>query len=117
MNSHIQSGHRLPYSNTGAAILSGAVVVLTAGNAGMIGVAVTDIAAATGTGEVEVSGVKELTALNTDTGAVGTDVYWDATNSRITTTATANTYGGKLARAKTNGQTTAHVLLNRMPGR
>lgn len=57
-------------------------------------------------------GVVSLTALNTDTGTVGTKVYWDNTAFRVTTTVGTNTYIGVLAAAKANGDTTATVRLN-----
>jgi predicted RecA/RadA family phage recombinase len=116
MNTFVKRGNRLTYSNSGSAITAGSVVVLTSGTSGMVGIAVTDIAATTGTGEVAVCGVHTLTMLTADTGSIGTTVYWDATNSRLTTTSTSNTLAGKLAAAKTNSQTTADVLLNGLPG-
>lgn len=93
-----------------AAVLSSAVVVVNPGPAGLIGVAEADIAAS-GTGAVRVEGVHELTALSTDTGSVGDEFYWDAANSRLTSTKTGNTKAGFLTVAKTNGQTTAFVKL------
>lgn len=108
----VQEGILLDYANTGAAIASGAVVVLNSGATGFIGVAEDDIPATTGNGAVLVAGVVELPALGTDTGGIGTPMYWDAGNSRLTTTATSNTRAGRLAAAKTNGQTTAKLLLN-----
>lgn len=62
--------------------------------------------------EMSLEGVYELTALGTDTGSVGTIVYWDNTNKRITTTVGSNLKVGALTVAKTNGQTTAVVRLN-----
>lgn len=62
--------------------------------------------------EMALKGVYELTALGTDTGSVGTKVYWDNTNKRITTTASTHVVAGALTVAKTNGQTTAVVRLN-----
>ncbi len=58
------------------------------------------------------TGVFELTAKNTDTGAVGAKVYWDDTAKEITTTATDNTLVGALVAPKTNGQLLAVVRLN-----
>jgi predicted RecA/RadA family phage recombinase len=73
-------------------------------------VAVADIAATTGTGELEVSGVHRLTALSTDTGSIGDVVWWDTTNTRITVTRGSNhVYAGRFAAAKANGDTTADV--------
>lgn len=63
-------------------------------------------------GEFVTQGVFDLTALNTDTGSVGTKVYWDNTNKRVTTTSAGNTLIGALTKAKANGETTARVRLN-----
>lgn len=57
-------------------------------------------------------GVFELTALSTDTAAVGARAYWDNTNFRVTTTVGSNSLIGVFTVAKTNGQTTATVRLN-----
>ena len=77
----------------------------------LFGIAAT--AAANGaTVEMQTVGVHEITALNTDTGSIGANVYWDNTNKRITTTASGNSLVGALTVAKTNGQTTATVRLN-----
>jgi len=113
MNSFVHSGVRIPYANTGSLISSGGVVVLGVGPNRFIGVAVADIAATTGTGELAVDGVFALTFLSTDTGSVGDVVWWDTANSRCTVTRSSTTvYAGRLALAKGNGDTTGNVRLN-----
>jgi len=62
--------------------------------------------------EAKTTGVVDLTALGTDTGTVGSRVYWDNTNRRCTVTATGNTLIGCLMAAKTGGQATMRVRLN-----
>jgi len=62
--------------------------------------------------ELKREGIFNITTLSTDTGSVGTKMYWDNTNFRLTTTLTANTLVGVLAAAKTSGQTTSTVLLD-----
>ena len=62
--------------------------------------------------EIDREGVYVLTAVAADTGAVGAKMYWDNTAKRITSTATNNTLVGCLTEAKTNGQTTATILLD-----
>ena len=62
--------------------------------------------------ELDMEGVFELTALNTDTASIGALAYWDNGNRRITTTASGNTKVGVFVLAKTNGQTVATVRLN-----
>lgn len=104
-------GDRIPYYNTGSAITSNSVVVVKAGVSGKIGVAVDDIAATTGFGTLAVRGVFELAFKSDDVAAAGDLVYWDASNSRLTTTKTANTRAGWLVRAKADAETTGEVML------
>jgi predicted RecA/RadA family phage recombinase len=62
--------------------------------------------------ELARTGVFDLTALQSDTGAQGTKMYWDAANRRLTTTATSNTLVGCLTSAKGGSDVTARVLLD-----
>lgn len=62
--------------------------------------------------EGKLNGVHTLTALGTDTAAVGALAYWDNTNFRVTTTVGSNTKIGVFYAAKTSGPTTAQVRLN-----
>lgn len=57
-------------------------------------------------------GVFDITANLADTGAVGTKVYWDNTNRRITVTATGNQLVGALTAAKGGSDATARVFLD-----
>ena len=59
-NTYSGEGNRIPWTAGSTAISSGDVVVVRSGATGMVGVAVTDIAAS-GTGEVEIEGVHVLT--------------------------------------------------------
>lgn len=61
-------------------------------------------------------GVWEMTALSTDTPAVGAILYWDDGNNRITTTASTHKSAGLAAAAKASGETTALVDLNASVG-
>ena len=99
----------------------GDIVTLTADRAmaqgdgllnGAIFAVATDAAANGAAVECKRDGIFTITALNTDTGTVGTKMYWDNTNRRVTTTSAGNTLVGALMAAKTNGQTTATVLLD-----
>jgi len=92
-----------------AAVLSGALVVLGAGV--IHAIAIADVAA-NAMGAFYIKGGFLLTSVSANTGVIGDLIYWDATNSRLTTTATANTLAGKLLAPKTNGQTVALVDLN-----
>lgn len=106
MKNYVQDGETITLVAP-AALASGDGVLV----GGFFGIAAN--AAASGANvEVKLNGVYQITALSTDTGAVGTKVYWDNTNKRITTTASGNSLVGALTVAKANGDTTATVRLN-----
>lgn len=77
----------------------------------IFGVATTDIANGV-EGSFQRTGVFDLTALTTATGTQGAKVYWDNSNKRVDTDGTVGVLIGTLSAAKTNGQTTARVILN-----
>ncbi len=106
MKNFIQEGAVLDYT-PGGAVASGAVVVFGA----RVGVVVADLAAGV-TGALRVKGVVELAKLGTDVVAQGALLYWDATNGRVTTTASGNTLAGYAAKAAGNGATTVWLALN-----
>ena len=89
---------------------------VTSGQGCQVGAALFGIAsgdAASGaTLELHVEGVNDVTALSTDTAAVGDLLYWDNTNKRLTTTSTSNLKVGVAVAAKAAGATTARILLN-----
>lgn len=58
------------------------------------------------------TGVVALSCLAADTGTVGTKMYWDNTNRRLTVTATSNSLVGALTVAKLAAEVTATVRLN-----
>lgn len=105
MKNFIQPGDVLDYTAT-ADVASGAVVVMGA----RIGVVVADIANGQA-GAVRVKGVVELPKVTTAV-AQGAELYWDATNSRLTATATSNTLAGYAAAAAGSGTTTVPLHLN-----
>lgn len=103
------------YVQDGETITLVAPAALASGDGVLVGsfFGVAANAAASGANvEVKLNGVYQITALSTDTGAVGAKVYWDNTNKRITTTASGNSLVGALTAAKANGDTTATVRLN-----
>ena len=108
-------GLRIPYSNSGSAINSSAVVVLRSGSNGRIGIAVANIAATTGTGVLEV-GPGRLHTLAKKVGdvfAYGTILYWDTVNMWLTTTFTAAfTRAGTSDGVYASAATTAGVAIN-----
>jgi predicted RecA/RadA family phage recombinase len=102
---YVQEGKTLNYT-AGADITSGQFVLV--GTIG--GVAKTDIANGK-TGAVHVCGVFSLPKAS---GAVtqGAKLYWDDSESEVTTTATDNTLIGVAAAAAASGDSNVHVLLN-----
>ena len=105
MRNFIQTGDVLDHKPV-AAVASGAVVVIGK----RVGVAVADIAA-NDIGPVRVKGVVELACVSTAL-AQGDLLYWDATNARLTGTATDNTLAGYAASASANGVSTIWLHLN-----
>lgn len=110
MNTFSNDGKRILYTNTGSAIAAGDIVVIRSGTSGVCGVAVTDIAATTGTGQLETAGVHLLAKAS---GAIsyGALVY-RGTAGTVTTTSTSGTLLGWAAAAATTAATTAYVMVN-----
>lgn len=105
-NRYIQPGEVLDYTAT-SNISSGQVVLMGA----RIGVALTAIPNGT-TGSVQVTGVFNLPKLSTDNVAQGQLLYWDNTNSRLTTTASGNTLAGYAAAPAASGTTSVNIKIN-----
>lgn len=76
-----------------------------------IGVALAGIASGA-TGAVQVLGIFTIAKLSTDVVAAGALLYWDNTNSRLTTTASGNTLAGYATAAAGNGVTTVEISIN-----
>lgn len=103
---YIQEGKSLNYTPSGADVASGDFLVI-----GAIGaVAKTDIADGK-TGAVHICGVFSVAKAS---GAVtqGAKLYWNSTNSNLTTTASGNTIVGVAAAAAASGDATVPLLLN-----
>lgn len=95
------------YTNsTGSDIAAGAAVV----NGALFGFAAATIANGA-TGWIECFGVWRCECGNTETADLGQVAYWDATNSKVTATASTNIPIGYFVKAVTSGQTTCDVLL------
>lgn len=104
---YIQEGDVLDYTAGGAAVAAGAVVLMGK----RLGVILRDIAA-NGTGSASVTGVWQIAKLSTDVVAQGDALYWDAANSRLTSTAGSNVLAGFAANAAGAGTTTINVKIN-----
>ena len=102
----VQEGKALDYTPSGADVASGDFVLM--GSIG--GVAKTDIADGK-TGAVHVSGVFSV-AKATGAVAQGAKLYWNSTNSNLTTTASGNTIVGVAAAAALSADATVKILLN-----
>ena len=103
---YIQEGKSLNYTPSGADVASGDFLVI-----GAIGaVAKTDIADGK-TGAVHICGVFSVAKVS---GAItqGAKLYWNSTNSNLTTTASGNTLVGVAAAAAASGDATVPLLLN-----
>ncbi|MBN9475400.1 MAG: hypothetical protein ABS43_01760 [Bordetella sp. SCN 67-23] len=106
MQNFVQSGRTLtlpaPYDvASGGAVLVGKI----------FGIAVTDVASGA-QGEFDTEGVFTLPVLGTDTAAVGAVAYWDATNKRLTTTATDNTRVGVFVAAKASAVAVGQIKVD-----
>lgn len=102
----VQEGKTLSHTPSGADVSSGDFIVI-----GTIGaVAKTDIADGK-TGAVHITGVFSVAKAS---GAVtqGQKLYWNSTNSNLTTTASGNTLVGVAAEAAASGDATVKILLN-----
>ena len=103
---YIQEGEVLDFV-AAAALLAGAVVLMGK----RIGVALSDTAiGATGTAAME--GVFKINKLATDVVAQGDLLYWDAANSRLTTTAAGSVLAGYATAAAGNGVATVSIKIN-----
>ena len=103
---YVMSGEVLDHT-PGSNVASGAVVVMGV----RIGVALADIASGR-PGAVRVRGVFTLAKLSTDNVAQGALLYWDAANSRLTTTASGNTLAGYATAASGSGVATVNIKIN-----
>lgn len=103
----IEEGDVMVYAASAVAVASGAVVVAGA----RIGVALADIALGA-QGPASVTGVWVVAKLSTDNVAQGADLYWDAANSRMTTTAAGNVKAGYAFAAAGAGVTTVPIKIN-----
>lgn len=104
MGAKVSDGVKLDYA-PGSAVAVGAVVVI----GDKVCIADRPIAANT-LGAVAIDGVFNMPK---GAGALsqGVTVYWDATNSVVTTTATGNKKAGHVAAAAASGDTEVAVLL------
>lgn len=103
---YVQEGKTLDYTPSGADVASGEFVVI-----GVIGGVAKSAIADGKTGAVHICGVFSVAKAS---GAVtqGAKLYWNSSNSNLTTTASGNTLVGVAAEAAASGDATAKLLLN-----
>ena len=89
---------------------------VTSGQGCQVGTALFGVAshdAASGAAlELQLEGVYDVTALSTDTAAVGDLLYWDNTNKRLTATASGNTLAGFAVAAAGSGVASVNIKIN-----
>ena len=103
---YIQEGDVLTYIAT-AAVVSGAVVVIGE----RIAVVLADIAAGE-SGSIAPAGVFSVPKLGTDAVGQGDLLYWDAANTRLTTTAAGNTPAGFASAPAAAGAGFVNIKIN-----
>jgi hypothetical protein len=120
MQNQIKKGSRYSYTNNGgSAINPGDVVVLVNSNTatGFIGVSMGTIAASGGTGELLIGGPDEnVITMTKKSGDVFTDaleIFWDATNHRLTTSSTGNVLAGRAYGPAATAAVLADLLINK----
>lgn len=103
---YVQEAKALNYTPSGADVASGDFILIGALGA----IAKTNIADGK-TGAVHVCGVFSVPKAS---GAVtqGAKLYWNSTNSNLTTTASGNTFVGIAAEAAASGDASVKILLN-----
>ena len=103
------------YVFEGEALTVTAPYAVTSGQGVLVGAALFGVAAADAAISTDVviatDGVFDITALSTDTAAVGAKLYWDNTNRRLTTTASTHICAGVAVASKGSGDTTARIKL------
>lgn len=103
------------FHSPGEHITFTAAADLVSGQAFLIGlrlaISLTAVASG-GSGEAAVEGIWSVPKLSTDAVTQGALLYWDNTNKRLTTTATANTLAGYAAEAAGAGVATVNIKLN-----
>jgi len=104
----IHDGDSIDYTPTIADVAAGDVIV----QGDLVGIAKRDIPAGT-LGALAVTGVFDVPkASGVGTAIVaGAEVYWDAVNKRVTTTADGHEYLGKTVRAAADADATVRVRL------
>lgn len=108
-----QKGDTITYVNAGSAITSGSVVKML----NIVGVALADIAASTGTGPVAIEGVFEVPKVTGVAWVVGTSLVWDVSVAKFDTPANCTEATGDVTgcavvfAAAASGDATGYVKL------
>jgi predicted RecA/RadA family phage recombinase len=105
-------GRRINYANTGSAITAGDIVSIAVGTTGNIGIAVTDIAATTGTGELDIKGVFACPKASGEAFTPRQVVYFNASDAMTGTSSSTYTRAGRVMAAAASAATTCYVDIN-----
>jgi len=108
MLTYYKSGTQIDYTNAGSAISAGDVV--TSGD--ILGIAVNAIAASTGVGPLQISGIVKVTKTGSQAWTIGQPIYYSGSNT-FTSASAGNTFAGLAALAVGSGagETTGYLLL------
>ncbi len=108
MKNYVAKGERLAHTNaTSTTISSGDVVLIT----NRIGIAVADIVASA-VGQLQVEGVFTLAKTAGQAWTLGQQLYWDASTSKFTSTASSHQKAGFAAAIAASAATSGKIKLN-----
>lgn len=103
----VTNANEFAYVNSGeSAIAAGTPIVASK----LFGVATAPIAVGQ-TGWIKTDGVWDIAGTTSETASVGDIAYWDASNSKVTTTASTNLPIGYFVKAKASADTTVRIIL------
>ena len=102
---------RMLYENAGSAIAAGDMIVVASGTSGIVGVAISSIAATTGTGNIDLDGVFTVTKASGEAFTQGPVVYFDGIQMAGTST-TTYTRAGRVYVSAASAATTARIRIN-----
>lgn len=103
---YIQPGEVLDYTAADAAVSGNGVLIGKRLGVALSNAEIGDVV------PLQVKGVFRLPKLTTDAPSIGTALYWDDINKRLTTTVGSNTLAGFAAAPAINGDTTVNISLN-----
>jgi predicted RecA/RadA family phage recombinase len=104
---YIECGDVINFQNAGSAITSGSGVKIGA----LVGIALVDIAATSGQGNVAIEGVFKVAKATGAAWAQGDQLYWDDTAKNFNKTSSGNTPAGHAFEPAVTGDTVGYIRL------